>query len=474
MQYDVFISSKSEDYHLAEEVYDFLTKNGLSAFIASEELQKIGEAQYANAIDEALDESVHMVVIASSLKHINSKWVKYEWSTFSNDLKSGFREGNLLTVLSGSIELKTLPASLRHQQSFHFDTYKKGILDYLKISLKKDKDEPSIQKQTDSSTCIAVFKFYSNESCQIMLEGKVVGNLEGMSDEPYYLPVSRKGDYRFKVVNLITTESKIIKEHIDADEEKEIEIEWGQYKTYNPNNNSLNMGSEDSDVLKKAFDVLGYTFNMIRVTKGSFYMGMADIPNSHLVILSKDFYIAETPVTQGFWDVIMRENPSRFMDSDHNRPVDSVSWDDCQTFIWRLNQLTGMNFRLPSEAEWEYAARGGAKSQNHLYSGSDVIDEVAWFLDNSCDQTHPVKQKKPNELGIYDMSGNVWEWCQDFYDDYEVGVQRDPTGPSKGLHHVYRGGCWCEDKDCMVTARRAGTSSFKSYGGLGLRLALSF
>ena len=473
MKYDVFISSKSEDYHLAEEVYGFLIKNGLSAFIASEELKKIGEAQYANAIDEALDESVHMVVVASSLNHINSKWVKYEWSIFSNDLKSGYRDGNLLTILSGSIELKTLPPSLRHQQSFHFDTYKKGILDYLKI-YNKDIARPSFQRQIDPFTSVAVFKFYSNENCQIILEGKVVGKLEGMSDEPYYLPVSRKGDYRFKAVNLITAESKTIKEHIDADEERVIEIEWNQFKTYDHGNNSLNLESNDSNVLKKTFDVLGYTFNMIRVAKGSFYMGMADIPNSHLVILSKDFYIAETPVTQGLWDVVMRENPSRFIDLDYNRPVDSVSWDDCQAFIWQLNHIIGMNFRLPSEAEWEYAARGGAKSQNHVYSGSDMIDEVAWFLDNSCNQTHPVKQKKPNELGFYDMSGNVWEWCQDFYDDYEEGIQRDPLGPPKGLHHVYRGGCWCEDKDCMVTSRRAGDPTFKSYGGLGLRLALSY
>lgn len=138
MRYDVFISSKSEDYHLAEEVYDFLTKNGLSVFIASAELQKIGEAQYAYAIDEALDESVHMIVVASSLSHIKSKWVRYEWSTFSNDIKSGYRTGNLLTILSGSIEMQSLPASLRHQQSFHFDTYKKGILDYLKTHIKEN------------------------------------------------------------------------------------------------------------------------------------------------------------------------------------------------------------------------------------------------------------------------------------------------------------------------------------------------
>lgn len=132
-KYDIFISSKSEDYSLAEGVCDFLKANGLKVFIASRELQKIGEAQYAKAIDEVLDNSAHMIVVASSLENIKSKWVEYEWSLFSNDLKSGYREGNLITILSDAIELKTLPGSLRHQQSFNLNSYKDYILDYLRV-----------------------------------------------------------------------------------------------------------------------------------------------------------------------------------------------------------------------------------------------------------------------------------------------------------------------------------------------------
>ena len=132
-KYDIFISSKSEDYSLAEGVCDFLEANGLKVFIASRELQKIGEAQYAKAIDEVLDNSAHMIVVASSLENIKSKWVEYEWSLFSNDLKSGYREGNLITILSDAVELKTLPGSLRHQQSFNLNTYKNHILDYLRV-----------------------------------------------------------------------------------------------------------------------------------------------------------------------------------------------------------------------------------------------------------------------------------------------------------------------------------------------------
>ncbi len=132
-KYDIFISSKSEDYSLSEGVCDFLEAYGLKVFIASRELQKIGEAQYAKAIDEVLDNSAHMIVVASSLENIKSKWVEYEWSLFSNDLKSGYREGNLITILSDAVELKTLPGSLRHQQSFNLNTYKNHILDYLRV-----------------------------------------------------------------------------------------------------------------------------------------------------------------------------------------------------------------------------------------------------------------------------------------------------------------------------------------------------
>lgn len=230
------------------------------------------------------------------------------------------------------------------------------------------------------------------------------------------------------------------------------------------------------------YNVLGVKFNMIKVEPGCFYMGtiippseythviVPDIPNSHFVHLTKGFYIGETPVTQELWRAVMNNNPSRFI-FDTN-PVDSVSWNDCQCFIENINKITGVSFRLPYESEWEFAARGGVLCKEYRYSGSDNIDEVAWFIDNSQKKTHPVKQKKANELGIYDMSGNVWEWCQDYYDEYEDKDTYDPVGPSFGIKHVYRGGCWCEKDDCRTTARKADVPDFSSKGGLGLRLVL--
>lgn len=170
-----------------------------------------------------------------------------------------------------------------------------------------------------------------------------------------------------------------------------------------------------------------------------------------------DFYIGKYPVTQIQWRAVMGNNPSKFKGDDN--PVERVSWNDCQNFIKGLNQKTGRKFRMPKEAEWEYAARGGNKTHNYTYSGSNSLDEVGWFKSNSGKTTHPVGKKKPNELGIYDMSGNVWEWCED------LGL---PTWPSR----VLRGGsCGCFDSVCAVADRCMGLPDHKDKG-FGLRLAM--
>ena len=132
MKYDVFISSKSEDYIIAEQIYNFLISNGLKVFLASTELERLGEAEYALAIDNAIDNSLHMIVVASKVDNLNAKWVRYEWSTFANDKKSGYRDGNLITILSKDVLLENLPASIRHNQSFNFQNYRKHVLPYLK------------------------------------------------------------------------------------------------------------------------------------------------------------------------------------------------------------------------------------------------------------------------------------------------------------------------------------------------------
>ena len=226
------------------------------------------------------------------------------------------------------------------------------------------------------------------------------------------------------------------------------------------------------------FEANGVSFTMIPVEGGTFTMGAtSEMENpddnekpTHQVTLSS-YYIGETEVTQALWKAVMDSNPSGLEGDD--LPVEYVSWNDCQTFISKLNALTGKNFHLPTEAEWEFAARGGNQSRHTQYSGSSRIDDVAWNRGNSGDKMHPVKTKQPNELGIYDMSGNVWEWCQDWNGDYSSYAQTNPTGASSGSRRVYRGGSWFyPPRLCRSSFRRYGMPEV-SYRTLGLRLVLS-
>ena len=207
---------------------------------------------------------------------------------------------------------------------------------------------------------------------------------------------------------------------------------------------------DDESVVGKDFTetVSGVSFDMVYVKGGTFQMGALEDDDesynrekpAYEVTLS-DYYIGKYEVTQGLWKAVMGSNPSRSTEGD-NYPVENVSWNDVQEFIAKLNELTGRKFALPTEAQWEYAARGGVKTQGYKYSGSNDIDEVAWYYENSENSTHPVGAKKANELGIYDMSGNVDEWCLDWYDDYDSEAQTNPAGPETDSFRVLRGGCW--------------------------------
>ena len=226
------------------------------------------------------------------------------------------------------------------------------------------------------------------------------------------------------------------------------------------------------------FNVDGVSFKMVYVEGGFFLMGCTseqggdcygDEKPAHQVKLSS-YSIGETEVTQSLWKAVMGYNPSYYKGDD--LPVENVSWDDVQTFINELNSKTGRTFRLPTDAEWEYAARGGNKSRGYKYSGSNAIGDVAWYDDNSGEKTHPVKTKKANELGIYDMTGNVWEWCEDWYGEYSSASQTNPKGPSTGSDRVLRGGGWGDNaRRCRVSAR-GGSSASNRVIALGFRLVL--
>lgn len=267
----------------------------------------------------------------------------------------------------------------------------------------------------------------------------------------------------------------------------------------------------------QTFDVNGVSFNMIPVEGGTFTMGATpemknaqddEIP-SHQVGLN-NYYIGETEVTQELWETVMGYNPSFF--NFRQYPVENVSWQECQIFIKKINKIIGKKFRLPTEAEWEFAARGGNKSKGFQYSGGDNIDELAWYADNCetefrdmllsdewqyCEELapydeieheeysdtrwgitrkkmpHPVKLKLPNELGIFDMTGNVWEWCQDWFGDYNDKTQYNPKGNNKGKEKVFRGGSWENTYKVCHTSCRSAVAPDTAFNNIGFRLVLS-
>ena len=223
----------------------------------------------------------------------------------------------------------------------------------------------------------------------------------------------------------------------------------------------------------------GISIDMVRVEAGTFTMGATaemkdpygDEKPTHQVTLTNDYYIGKYEVTQALWKAVMGKNPSNF--KGDNLPVETVTWNDCQKFISKLNRITGKKFRRPTEAEWEYAARGGNKSRGYQYSGSNNLSDVAWYEDNSDSKTHAVGSKQANELGIYDMSCNVREWCQDWYGSYSSSSQVNPIGANSGYHRVCRGGGWYfTARNCRSSYRNSISPDGRGYD-FGLRLVLS-
>ena len=311
----------------------------------------------------------------------------------------------------------------------------------------------------------------------------IVGKLDINSNPinaDVYIDGRRYGKTPNIIQNLIIGQHSLsLKKEGYAELQATIEIAEGKISTYNFTMQQQKKQEKQtlaSDV--ETFTIKGVEFKMIKVEGGTFRMGATSEQGSdvfdwdkpvHSVTLS-DYYIGETEVTQELWVAVMGSNPSGFT-GDNQRPVESVSWNDCQEFIKKLNQLTGKEFRLPTEAEWEYAARGGKYSRGYRYSGSNNADEVAWYS-NSGSKTHPVKTKKANELGLYDMSGNVYEWCNDWRGRYQSNSQTNPTGPSEGERRVLRGGSWGSlDGYVRVSYRDSGTPDCR-YIINGLRLAL--
>lgn len=230
------------------------------------------------------------------------------------------------------------------------------------------------------------------------------------------------------------------------------------------------------------FDVSGIPFDMQRVEGGVFVMGgtreqhreriSTDLP-THTVALDA-YYIASTEVTQALWKAVMPE--WEFIEELYlpNFPISYISWNDCQEFVRRLDSITGMPFRLPTEAEWEFAARGGNRSKGFRFAGGNIVDNVSWGLSNAGFRTHEVRKKQPNELGLYDMTGNVSEWCLDWYAPYHFGTVPNPQGPTTGEEKIMRGSSYsnCQDNSYLSHRYMAVPTEATSYCGMRLALTL--
>lgn len=220
----------------------------------------------------------------------------------------------------------------------------------------------------------------------------------------------------------------------------------------------------------------GVEFKMVKVKGGTFIMGCDSgdgcdgfVKPAHKVTVS-DFYISETEVTQELWKAVMYSNPNNFKGNKY--PVDNIRKEEAIRFLSSLHWVTDKDFRLPTEAEWEFAAKGGIYSNHYKYSGSNSIDDVGWYMNNSDSCSHPVASKRPNELGLYDMSGNVWEWCSDWYGDYTSAAQTNPKGPNVGTHYVLRGGGWNRESLFCLSMQRNCVQRYFSDATIGIRIVM--
>lgn len=544
-KYDIFISYKRKSLPTANNLYYRLTTRGYSTFFDLEEMRRDNfDVQLLNYIENAKD--VFVMLEEGSLDGCKQEnWEEKDW--FCHEIAFALeKKKNIIPILLNGYQMpsqdffpdRLKELSLKHSPEFNFSFFEA----YLDKLIEKDYlfSKPNIQDKATS-----FFKFYSNENCLVYKEGKLVCILEGMSDEPFYLPVPRKGDYRFKAENLITQANKTIKEHVEANEEKEIEIEWEYHHPLKPDQE----WPENIYITGDNYLVdLGYAkFNMIRVEGGEMIIGATQEQETdaetneypaHKVNL-KTFYIGQFPITQNIWEIVMGYNKSHFRDKERNLlqmlmdnrllpkvdqagaaigtmegpiggvssaigspplsaiaqtiskvigtqrlnekiknfcfpdsceighyPIENVSYDDALEFIRRLSKMTNIAFSLPTEDEWEYAARGGQKSQKYKYAGSDDLNKVAWYRDNADRMTHPVGEKAPNELGLYDMSGNVWEWTETPAHSYTSNIEPG------GTIFIRRGGSWWHDaKNCRIS-RRYASDHTKRTRGLGLRVVI--
>ena len=469
MNYDIFISYKHFSAHLANNLWHRLVVKGYSVFYDKEEM---GRDRFDVQIYQRIEEAKDFLVVLEkhSLDACKNGTYKEDW--FCRELIYAMeKKKNIIPIIVDGSSMPSKNELPKELEGLELKEAPEFSLVYFDAFIEKlERQDFLLSKPSKTQTDCAVFKFRSNQECDVYNEkGEFVGKILPDSKESIYYMLYSSGEFIFTCVNCITNEEKEILKEIHLNEERFIKIEW--------DDNVSRMSKRIVENVVK-IKVNGVAFNMIKVDGGSFMMGAGveqgndfwpEEKPQHEVKLN-EYLIGETPVTQELWNAIMPTNPSRYVGDYH--PVENVSWNDCQKFIKKLNNITGKKFSLPTEAQWEFAARGGKKSKKYKYSGGNSLKNVGWAISSSIRSTQNVKNKEPNELGLYDMSGNVWEWCADSYIEYSHNKTLNPIANSFGVRRVRRGGCWATSAiHCRVSSRDSQSATHKS-SQQGFRLVL--
>ena len=511
--YDVFISYRRDGgFATAKHLNDLLCHDGYSV---SFDIDTLREGDFDTALLARIEQCVDFILVVDEhcFDRTLDKSVKREQDWLRIELAYALElKKNIIPVLLANAEFPTgLPDDIKDVPRKHGPKYSKEYFDTfygkLKGMLHALPRYGNMRSGMTQSNC-ANLKVQSNLDCVMFIDGEECANVQ--ANKLAKVPL-QPGEYmlrfestenavdnvedelnmpdRDKVYKVDLLSLKQAREQKEREEKERQERECREREERERAERERREREERERLERerkereapREFEVRGVKFKMIYVEGGTFMMGATseqgndadgDEKPMHKVTLS-DYHIGETVVTQELWKAVMGNNPS-FFTGDGNLPVEQVSWDDAQEFIVKLNRLTGKVFRLPTEAEWEYAARGGKNGKGYKYSGSNSIDEVAWYEGNSGYKTHPVKEKKANELGLYDMSGNVGEWCNDRYGGYIGESQYNPQGSKSRSNRVIRGGSWFyAAKSCRVSLRSYGTSYARS-SRLGFRVVLAY
>ena len=492
--YDVFISyRRNGGFETAKHLNDLLSHDGYSV---SFDIDTLREGDFDTALLARIEQCVDFILVVD--EHCFDRTIdksvarEQDWLRIELAYALELRKNIIPILLANAAFPNALPDEIKAVSRKHGPTYSKEYFDNfygkLKGMLHALPRYGNMRGGMPQSNC-ANLKVMSNLDCVMFIDGEEYCALSAGRLQKIPLPA---GEYILQFKSVEHAEDNIVDDGFNmSDRDKLYKVDLLSLKQAREQKEHEEKERQERECREREererqereargeFEVNGVKFKMIFVEGGTFMMGATSEQGNdafdwekpvHKVTLS-DYYIGETVVTQELWKAVMGNNPSCFT-GDGNLPVECVSWDDVKKFVAKLSRLTGRTFRLPTEAEWEYAARGGKKSRGYKYSGSNNIDEVAWYDANSGRKTHPVKGKKANELGLYDMSGNVWEWCNDWFGNYSGEAQDNPHGLIIGLDRVLRGGSWFDRaKSCRVSSRSVSIPSIRY--DLGFRVVLA-